>query len=109
MYRYKGFDSAAFGDDIQRLESTINDWMQAQHPRIRMMTQSPRGPHIVLSFVYEENGDSEGHLASKVAVPEVFERTMEDAELNPEQPDPEELEELEEMDAPGLPQAELPY
>jgi hypothetical protein len=105
MYRYKGFDSATFGDDIERLECKVNEWMQQQRPRIRLMTQSPRGQHIVLSFVYEENSDSEGQLSRKVAVPEVFERTLEDAELDPED---SELD-PESVDAPGLPEAELPY
>lgn len=98
MFRYKGFDSSAFGDDVQRLEASVNDWMEKRHPRIRMMTQSPRGEHILLSFVYEEGTDSERPLAKKVAVPDIFERTMEDAELDPE-----------DVDDTGLPEAELPY
>ena len=98
MFRYKGFDSAAYGDDLKRLEASVNDWMQQQHPRIRLMTQSPYAQHFVLSFVYEDSSDSEGDLAHKVAVPEVFERTLEDAELDPQ-----------DMDDTGLPEAELPY
>ncbi|HEY7779896.1 MAG TPA: hypothetical protein VIC85_06765 [Ktedonobacterales bacterium] len=110
MYHYKGFDSATFDDDMARMESTVNEWMRGHHPRIRMMTQSPRGTHIVLSFVYEEHNDSEGQLASKVAVPEVFERTLEDADLDPQEvEDPEDLDDMDDIELPGLPEAELPY
>jgi hypothetical protein len=98
MFRYKGFDSASVGGDLARLEAIVNDWMQQQHPRIRMMAQSPHGEHFVVSFVYEVNSDSEQHLAHKVAVPEVYERTLDEAELDPE-----------DLDDAGLPEAELPY
>jgi hypothetical protein len=98
MFRYKGFDSAAVGGNIAQLESVVNDWMQQQRPRIRLMAQSPRGEYVIVSFVYEINGDIENELAKKVAVPEVFERTLEEAELDPE-----------DMDDTGLPEAELPY
>jgi hypothetical protein len=98
MFRYKGFDSAAVGGDLSRLESTVNDWMERQRPRIRYMAQSQHGEHIVLSFVYETGGEAAREAAHKVAVPEVFERQLDDADL-----DPDEVEE------PGLPEAELPY
>lgn len=98
MFRYKGFDSASVGGDIVRLESVVNDWMQHQHPRIRMMAQSPRGEHFVVSFVYEIGNASDQTLTHKVAVPEVYERTIDDAELDPE-----------DLDDAGLPEAELPY
>ncbi|HEX9057314.1 MAG TPA: hypothetical protein VF818_07250 [Ktedonobacterales bacterium] len=98
MFRYKGFDSACVGGDVTRLESVVNDWMQTQHPRIRMMAQSPRGEHFVVSFVYEVNNDGAQELAHKAAVPEVFEHNLEDTELDPE-----------DMDDTGLPEAELPY
>jgi hypothetical protein len=48
--------------------------------------------------VYELGGEATQELARKVAVPEVFERHLDDAEL-----DPDEIEE------PSLPEAELPY
>lgn len=98
MYRYKGFDSATVGDDLTRLESTVNDWMERQRPRIRYMAQSQHGEHVVLSFVYEMGGEVTQETARKVAVPEVFERQLDDADL-----DPDEVEE------PGLPEADLPY
>jgi len=98
MFRYKGFDSAACGDNLERLEASINDWMSQQHPRIRLMAQSPRGAHVFLSFVYEDAADSTASLARKAAVPDVYERTMDDVDLDPEGED----------DA-GLPEAELPY
>jgi hypothetical protein len=98
MFRYKGFDSAAFGDDLQRLEASVNEWMDKQRPRIRMMSQSPRGEHLVVSFVYENNNDSELRLSQRATVPEVFERTLDDADLDPQ-----------EVDDTGLPEAELPY
>ena len=98
MFRYKGFHSASVGGDVARLELAVNDWMQKYHPRIRMMAQSSSGEHVVLSFVYEDSTDSEQHKARKVAVPEVFERTLDDAELDPE-----------DVDDTGLPEAELPY
>ncbi len=98
MFRYKGFDSAAFGGDLQRLEASVNEWMEKQHPRIRLMTQSPRGEHLVLSFVYENSSDSELRLSQRAAVPEVFERTLDDSDLDPQ-----------DVDDTGLPEAELPY
>lgn len=98
MFRYKNFDSAACGDNLERLETTVNEWMQQQHPHIRLMAQTPRGNHVLLSFVYEDSTDSVSPLARKAAVPEVYERTMDDIELDPQSED----------DA-GLPEAELPY
>ena len=98
MYRYKGFDSASVGGDLSRLEATVNDWIERQRPRIRYMAQSQNGEHVVLSFVYELGGESTQEMTRKVAVPEVFERQLDDTEL-----DPDEVEE------PGLPEAELPY
>jgi hypothetical protein len=98
MYRYKGFDSASVGGDVSRLESVVNEWMEHQRPRIRYVAQSQHGEHVVLSFVYEMGGEATREMAQKVAVPEVFERQLDDAELDPD-----------EMDDPGLPEADLPY
>ena len=112
MFRYKGFSSAAFGDDVQRLESCVNEWMVQQQPRIRMVAQSPHGDHFVLSFVYEDSTDSGHQLATQIAVPEVFERTMEDTALDPQELDPDaDLENEVEVDFDDirLPEAELPY
>lgn len=98
MFRYKGFHSASGGGDVARLELAVNEWMQKFHPRIRMMAQSSSGEHFLLSFVYEDSTDSEQDWARKVAIPEVFEQTLEDTELDPE-----------DVDDTGLPEAELPY
>lgn len=98
MFRFKSFDSASCGDNLERLEATINEWMRLQHPRIRLMTQSPRGSHVLLSFVYEESADSAQPLVRKAAVPEVYERSLDESDLDPQDED----------DA-GLPEAELPY
>ncbi|HEY7835541.1 MAG TPA: hypothetical protein VIG30_18340 [Ktedonobacterales bacterium] len=98
IFRYKNFDSAACGDNMEHLETAINEWMRQQHPRIRQMAQSARGSHVLVSFVYEENSDSPPQLARKAAVPEVYERALEESDLDPRDED----------DA-GLPEAELPY
>ena len=98
MFRYKGFDSAQVGGDLARLEAIVNEWMQVQRPRIRLLAQSPRGDQIFLSFVYEEGSDVERDRVSTAAVPEVFEATLEDLDLDPD-----------EVDDPRLPEAELPY
>jgi hypothetical protein len=98
MFRYKGFDSAAVGDDMAKLEAVVNDWMQHQQPRVRLMAQSARGEHIVVSFVYEMGSDPGHERARKVAIPEVFERQFGEAELDPD-----------EVEDPSLPEADLPY
>jgi hypothetical protein len=98
MFRYKGFDSAQVGGDVARLEAIVNEWMQAQRPRIRLVAQSPRGNQVLLSFVYEDGSDVARDQARAAAVPEAFEATLEDLEL-----DPDEVEDLR------LPEAELPY
>ncbi len=98
MFRYKGFDSAQVGGDLARLETVVNEWMQMQRPRIRCLAQSARGDQVFLSFVYEEGSDVERRMARTTAVPEVFEATAEDLDLDPD-----------EMDDPRLPEAELPY
>ena len=43
-------------------------------------------------------------------MPEVFERTLEDADLDPQEvEDPEDLDDMDDIELPGLPEAELPY
>jgi hypothetical protein len=83
---------------LSRLESTVNEWMERQQPRIRYMAQSQHGEHVVLSFVYEVGGEATQETARKAAVPEVFEQQLDDTELDPD-----------EVDEPGLPETELPY
>ncbi|HEV2235289.1 MAG TPA: hypothetical protein VGR57_01395 [Ktedonobacterales bacterium] len=98
MFRFKGFDSAQVGGNLARLEAVVNDWMQAEHPRIRLLAQTPRGDQIFLSFVYEDGADVEQRMARAATVPEVFETTLDDSDLDPD-----------ELDDPRLPEAELPY
>ncbi|GCE06168.1 hypothetical protein [Dictyobacter aurantiacus] len=59
MYRYKGFDSALCGGSVAALEAVVNAWMEGERPRIRQMSQSVRGQHIILSFVYEDSRELE--------------------------------------------------
>lgn len=67
MYRFKGFDSAVCGGSVSALETIINAWMDEEHPRIRHMSQSVRGQHIVLSFVYEDVGTLEQRISTQQA------------------------------------------
>jgi hypothetical protein len=64
VYRFKGFDSAECGDSMSVLETVINAWMEAEHPRIRHVCQSMRGEHILLSFVYEDTRELEQRVAT---------------------------------------------
>lgn len=99
MPLYKVFTSAAYGEDVRELERGINDWMSREVPRILFMKQSAHGQHVVISFVFDSGGSRGAAVATESAeVPEVFERTLGDADLDPgEQPDV------------LLPEAELPY
>lgn len=73
MYRFKGFDSAECGGSMSALEVLVNAWMEAEHPRIRHMSQSIRGKHILLSFVYEEGRELEQRTALQTsALPRFF-------------------------------------
>lgn len=74
MYRFKGFDSAQYGDSMPALETMVNDWMEAERPRIRHVCQSMRGDHILLSFVYEETHELEQRVAAQTsaALPRFF-------------------------------------
>ena len=68
MYRFKGFDSALYGDNMATLEATVNAWMEEERPRIRQMCQSMRGDHILLTFVYEDTRELERRLPSHAQV-----------------------------------------
>lgn len=74
MYRFKGFDSAQYGDSMPALEAMVNDWIEAERPRIRHVCQSMRGDHILLSFVYEETRELEQRVAAQAsaALPRFF-------------------------------------
>lgn len=98
MQRMKLFSSAACADDLALLERIINEWIEGSGARIMQMTQSQFGSHLVICLIYTRGGESTArHAEASVAVPEVFGRTMEDMDLDPD-----------EADRP-LPQAELPY
>ena len=99
MQRVKIFSSAAYDDDLSQLERAIGEWMGAASGQIQFMAQSALGAHLVVTFVYVEAGaEAAVTAAGAVEVPEVFERTLDDATLDPERPD----------DRP-LPELELPY
>jgi hypothetical protein len=96
MLRFKSFSSASCGDDMSKLEHTVNDWLTSKRPHIRHMAQSPHGAHLVISFVYDDGQFAAALAEHAVAVPEVFEQEMQDAELDP-------------LEIIPLPEAELPY
>ncbi len=98
MQRMKLFSSAACADDLALLERIINEWIEGSGARIMQMTQSQFGSHLVICLIYTRGGESTTrHAEASVAVPEVFGRTMENLDLDPD-----------DVDRP-LPQAELPY
>jgi hypothetical protein len=112
MPRYKAFSSASDVPAVPalaRLEHEINEWMEREHPRILHMTQSASDTsrttganqlNVVVSFVYDfSDGGSLGTATATTAVPEVFERTLEDTPLDPAIDTNDTL----------LPEAELPY
>ena len=67
---------------MSALEAIINTWMDEEHPRIRHMSQSVRGQHIVLSFVYEDVGTLEQRISTQQATtitgafPRIFDEDM---------------------------------
>jgi hypothetical protein len=99
MQRVRVFTSAAYGGDLTELERDVNAWLAAQRPQVHQIAQSTVGEHVVLTVLYAEGaGAAHREEAASVEVPEVFERTLEGAELDP-------------GDAPDLPlpELELPY
>lgn len=109
MPRYKAFCSASDVTALTRMEHEINEWMEREHPRILHMAQSASDNarttgmnlmHVVVSFVYDSNEiESLGTATATTSVPDVFERTLEDADLDP----------ATDSDNVLLPEAELPY
>ncbi len=96
MPRFKSFSSESCHDDIAKLERLVNEWLEQAQPHVLHMAQSAFREHLILSFLYE---DAQRHVAlaeRAVAVPEVFEEELQDAELDP-------------MEMVPLPEAELPY
>jgi hypothetical protein len=87
MYRFKTFNSRDCNGDIQSLEASVNAWIAADRPRIRLMSQTPIGNHILLSFVFEVISEIDDQPAMTItAVPEVFQDTLEDSHLDPNEP-----------------------
>ena len=64
VYRFKCFDSAECGDSTSALESMINAWMETERPRIRYMSQTMRGDHVILSFVFKESRELERRVSA---------------------------------------------
>lgn len=97
MSAYKVFSSAAVQDDLNHFERLVDDWLREQRPHIVALAQSALGSHLILSIIYE--ADDEAMLGAQSAeVPEIFERTMEQTNLDP----------ASSSDV-LLPEAELPY
>lgn len=89
MYRFKTFDSRDCTNDIQSLEASVNAWMEQEHPRIRLMCQTPVGDHVLLSFVFEVVAEiAEQPTKAVTAIPDVFEENLEDTTLDPNEPPP---------------------
>ncbi len=90
VYRFKGFDSALYGDSMVTLEATVNAWIEEEQPRIRQMCQSMRGEHILLSFVYEDTRQLEQRMSAQTqtGITGAFPRLFEDdyAEDRPTSP-----------------------
>ncbi len=85
MYRFKGFDSTECGDSMSALEAVVNAWMELEHPRIRHISQSIRGEHILLSFVYEEARELEQRVSAQAQITSALPRFFDD-EYNEERP-----------------------
>ncbi len=89
MYRFKLFHSGDCNGDIQLLEATINTWIEAERPRIRLMCQTPIGNEVLISFVFEVISEVDDQPAISItAVPEVFQDTLDDTPLDPNEPPP---------------------
>ncbi|HLW02097.1 MAG TPA: hypothetical protein VKT82_25815 [Ktedonobacterales bacterium] len=89
MYRFKTFRSGDCNGDIQLLEAKVNAWIEADHPRIRLMCQTPLGDEVLLSFAFEIISEVDDQPALSItAVPEVFQDTLEDTPLDPNEPPP---------------------
>ncbi len=98
MQRYKLFTSAVCDDDLAQFERLVDEWLVAERPQVQLLAQSALGTHVMLSVLYLQNDPDAALASEETAVPEVFERTLEDADLDPN-------------DAPDttLPEVELPY
>lgn len=100
MPRYRAFSSASSGGDLARMEQDINEWMAQVNPRVLWMAQCAIGANLVVSFVFDHDTAQAGAATTATAaIPDVFERTLEDADLDPSTSDEDAV----------LPEAELPY
>jgi hypothetical protein len=95
----KIFSKSETGGSMDTLEGAINAWLELERPRVVHFAQTVMGTDLVLSFVYvPTQGDAREALAEEAReVPDVFEQSLEQAELDPNR------------DAPLLPEAELPF
>jgi hypothetical protein len=99
MLRLKIFSSAGYGGDIGALEEAINTWLVGARPSIRHVVQSnPSEEALVITFLYEDGQLETNTRKASAAMPETFERGLNEAE-----PD------LADDEPTLLPDAELPY
>jgi hypothetical protein len=95
MQRFKMFSSASCGDDLQQLERLVSEWLSTEQPRVHHVAQSAYGPHLVVSFLCTGHADEDAG-GEAAAVPDVFDRIVEQAETEDAEPAP-------------LPEVDLPY
>lgn len=99
MQRFKAFSSAMSEGNLASLEHLIREWLAQERPRILHMAQSQFNADLVISFVYEQSNVAEHmEMAEVAAIPNAFDRSFSNGDLN-----------LEEVELPPLPEAELPY
>lgn len=99
MLRLKIFSSAAYSGDIGKLEEAINTWLASAGPVIRQVAQSSAAKEaLVVTFLYEDGQLETSTRKASAAVPEAFERSLNEEELDPTDEEPT-----------LLPDAELPY
>ena len=99
MQRFKAFSSAMSEGNLASLEHLIREWLAQERPRILHMAQSQFNADLVISFVYEQSTVAEQMAMAEVAaIPNAFDRSFSNGDLNPE-----------EVELPPLPEAELPY
>lgn len=100
MAQFRAFTGMSSPDGVAQLEFAVNEWLTGEQPRILFMSQSPFGSALVVSFLYEAGRGAAALAEAEHAaeVPEIFERTMRETELDPS----------EDVEMP-LPEAELPY
>lgn len=99
MLRLKIFSSAAYSGDIGKLEEAINAWLAGARPIIRQVVQSSTAEEaLVVTFLYDDGQLETNTRKASAAVPEAFERGLNEEELD-----------LADEELTLLPDAELPY